>query len=79
MILEPRYPHNCGKCIFLGRHEQWDLYHCANGINETVIARKGPDGDYMSGMRFAERGTIPELVEALRRAKGWGLYSGRAV
>lgn len=76
----PQFQHDCNKCVFLGRHESHktqkplDLYVCAReGVIDTVIARYGNDGpEYSSGLIFATRGIIPELVEALNRAKKRG-------
>ena len=78
----PHFQHDCDSCTFLGRHLSHkssmplDLYACTrnNGIIDTVIARYSSNGpDYSSGLIFAIRGIIPELVEALERAKKIGL------
>lgn len=69
----PRYQHDCDKCHSLGPYQEYDLYVCPEGIDPTVIARFGPDGDYLSGLCFADR--IPQLGEAKRRAIIQGLLA----
>jgi hypothetical protein len=61
---KPIFEHDCEKCIFLGHYEGYDLYFCKN--EPTVIARYGENGDYMSGLIFAD--INPVLGEAKRRA-----------
>jgi len=76
----PKYQHDCNRCVFLGNYRgtgiadvEVDLYVCAqNKVIETVIYRYGDNGNYGSGLVFAQHGAIPELVEALRRAKELG-------
>ncbi len=68
MFDTPRYDHDCPCCIFLGKEEQYDLYYCRQMGMPTVIARFGPDGDYLSGMSFAVDGSVPVLTTALYRA-----------
>jgi hypothetical protein len=65
--MDMRHEHDCACCTYLGQHEQYDLHYCGRG-RPTVIARFGPDGDYLSGMDFAIDGSIPVLTEALHRA-----------
>lgn len=68
----PRYKHDCSKCYFLGHHNEYDLYFCPEQVTgPTVIARYGIDGDYCSGMSFAE--TIEPLGIAKQRAIDCGL------
>lgn len=68
----PLHEHDCERCIYLGGYNNHDLYACPEFSSEssvlppTVIARYGPDGDYYSGIVFAD--FRPELGEALRRA-----------
>lgn len=72
----PKYQHNCDKCLFLGRYKKkCDLYVCVrDNIADTVIARHGNNGpDYSSGLIFAHRNLIPELVEAMKRAEALGI------
>lgn len=79
----PKYQHDCDRCVFLGRHvfgppEEsvvFDLYyHPADGAGRTVIARHGDrEDDYLSGLIFGLNGTVPPLVEAVRRAEERGL------
>lgn len=66
---QPQFEHDCDRCIFLGRHEKYDLYFCPT--EPTVIARYGVDGDYLSGLDFTN--TAPSLREAGRRAVTQGL------
>ena len=80
----PLFQHDCSFCNFLGNFNGHDLYHC-KGVSETLIARYGGDGDYVSGLVFsvpfrsALDGKIhapnPELAEARRRAIQLGLMS----
>jgi hypothetical protein len=71
----PRFKHDCRDCTYLGRYEEYDLYHCLEfDSRPTVVARYGDEGpDYGSGMIFADQGAVPELVEAKRRAVERGL------
>lgn len=73
--MNPKYQHNCDLCKFLGRYKKYDLYVCVrNNIADTVIARHGSNGpDYSSGLIFAHRNLIPELVEAKNRAEALGI------
>jgi hypothetical protein len=52
----PRYTHDCAKCVFLGEHEDHDLYFCDQGGGfPTVLGRYGNDGpEYTSGLRLTE-------------------------
>jgi hypothetical protein len=76
--LQPRYPHeNCDTCTFLGHFGKYDLYHCLQHGDPTVIARFGENGDYASGMGFADNGQIPALVEAKRLAEAYNLPVNR--
>ena len=72
----PKHEHDCDNCNFVGNYthngEELDLYHCIGGFDgETVIARYGEMGDYMSGLCFAD--SNPALAEALARAEALGL------
>ena len=59
----PRHEHDCEKCIWLGRHEKYDLYFCEQeNLFPTVIARFGDGGDYLSGMEFATKDCMPLFV-----------------
>lgn len=70
-MIKPKFKHDCQDCIFLGRHNDHDLYFCKQGGNrDTVIARFGNHGsNYASGLQFAEVGGIPELHVAKNLAK----------
>jgi len=67
-----RFTHDCDKCNYLGRHNEFDLYFCAT--EPTVIARYGEEADYKSGMGFAYKYVSEPLFEAKRRAVEMGLY-----
>lgn len=66
--MKPIHEHDCDECVFLGNSKdgKMDLYY-HGGERETVIARFGTDGDYMSGMVFVGRN--PYLTEAYKIAK----------
>lgn len=70
IVGKPIHKHDCNCCTFLGnsKDEQYDfdLYYCPQGGMPTLIARFGENGDYVSGMSFAD--TIPVLGEAKERA-----------
>ena len=69
-----RYEHDCEKCKPLGEFQEFDLYFCEQALGgKTVIARSGPEGEYVSGMSFAD--SMPELGEAKRRAIAAGLLT----
>lgn len=58
----PQHEHDCHACIFLGSRsyagQMHDLFFCPpNKFNErgNLIARRGPLGDYVSGMDFVDR------------------------
>ncbi len=71
-----RYEHDCDCCKPLGIFGKFDLYFCSQPATEktpTVIARFGKDGDYSSGLIFAD--FSPELGEAKRRAIAAGLLT----
>lgn len=59
-------------CIYLGPHGRYDLYvHLRDGGSiSTVIARYGPEGEYISGTAFINH--YPELREAADRAIALG-------
>lgn len=82
----PRHEHDCDRCAFLGRFGDADLYfHPSDyALLRTVVARKGPCQNYVSGMVFSApyvsldgkpQPGIPELVEAKRRAAALGYLS----
>jgi hypothetical protein len=75
----PRYRHDCGLCVYLGRHELADLYCCGTAAGLfTVLARNsGIPEDYESGLvGFA---FLPALGEAYRRALQRGLVPQKLV
>lgn len=70
-----RYHHDCDNCRPLGQFEEFDLYVCPEQVGgPTVIARFGLDGDYLSGLCFAD--TVPALGEAKRLAVAAGWLAG---
>jgi hypothetical protein len=68
--MEKRFKHDCEDCVFLGQHNEFDLYFCPSpSLHSTVIARYSSEGsDYHSGVEFAYSGKIPQLIEALNRS-----------
>jgi hypothetical protein len=71
---DPRYAHNCAKCLYLGHYAESDLYFCTAQVIgiPTVLARFGNEPEvYVSGLALAEK--VPELAEAKRRARARGL------
>lgn len=68
---QPRHPHDCDCCTFLGHYGEHDLYFCPQGGHPTVIARFGEHGDYLSGLWAAD--FHPELNVAKKRAQNLGL------
>lgn len=66
-----RYAHNCNQCVFLGFHNEYDLYYCPqDGDIPTVLARFGNESEeYQSGFGMA----LPALTEAERIAKDRGM------
>lgn len=69
------FQHDCDECIYLGSADRTrpnDLYVHVEQY-PTVIARYGVDGDYISGLEFAEH--IPELALAVVRATKLNLLS----
>jgi hypothetical protein len=75
----PIHQHDCSHCDFLGLYDYkgitYDLYYHKgkHPYDTTVIARYGVDGEYYSGLCFAEKGHQP-LAEVLRRAIEQGLH-----
>lgn len=75
--VKPRYVHDCYKCEFLGVFKNYDLYYCgAEPVSgQTLIARYGPDGDYISGFESGRSGFHPILAVAyamhVAAKEGW--------
>lgn len=74
----PRFQHDCGKCVFLGRYHERDLYfhpgEHPDGLSQTVVARYGDDGpSYTSGLFIADFEV--SLHEAKERAIARGLLN----
>jgi hypothetical protein len=68
----PKFKHDCGECVFLGIHNDHDLYYCFQSSTPTVIARYGSEGwDYKSGLVLAD--FDEELSMARDRAEKKGL------
>lgn len=71
-----RYRHDCDQCVFLGQYmNRDDLYACGQQrLGWTVLARHGDEpSDYNSGMSGSF--SMPELIEARRRAQALGLIA----
>lgn len=64
----PRHAHDCENCLFLGVHEEYDLYFCEQAAGgNTLVARYGSSGpDYISGIAFAN--SHPGIAAAKRIA-----------
>ena len=67
-----RFENEGPNCIYLGPNGNYDLYiHLTEGGSiSTVIARYGPEGEYISGIPFISR--YPQLREAADRALALG-------
>lgn len=72
---KPRFAHNCGSCVFLGRKDfadgddtrKFDLYWCPQTGTETIVVRFGNDEpEYASGLL-----TGPDTLN-VSRAQRWG-------
>jgi hypothetical protein len=37
--MPPRYKHDCDACRFIGQHNEFDVYHCAQCDGGTIVAR----------------------------------------
>jgi hypothetical protein len=74
--VQPRFEHDCEKCVFLGRlglpEGYYDLYFCEQGRDfPTVIARFGDDGpDYNSGLAAADQDPALRVAKRLAEEKG---------
>lgn len=77
---QPRYQHDCEKCVWLGRYNEYDLYACGKPstegndeilekviVNSIIARRSSKPEDYKSGTCFAFSGKSPELEQALAR------------
>ena len=75
--MTPQFTHDCDRCVFVGHFvadgQHYDLYHCGQHGNATVIGRFSDAGpDYTSGMCFSF-GLSPVLTEAILQAKVQGI------
>jgi hypothetical protein len=78
----PRFKHDCKNCTFLGEWQEYDLYHCLQGLNDpTLVARYSDEpSNYRAGlpsirslaMKNDEDYDSP-IVVAYRRAEKLGL------
>lgn len=79
---QPRYEHDCERCVWLGRYKTYDFWWCPSSEGPTfasVIGRWSSDGpDYISmhppgafAHPLKERAWYTEI---LRRAQERGLY-----
>lgn len=77
--LMPRYKHDCESCVYLGQHNEYDIYFCEQPMvnRPTVIARWSDEGrDYLSGMPtrpFLWKYPDHPRTEAWKRARCRGL------
>jgi hypothetical protein len=69
-----RYEHTCEDCKPLGEFKEFDLYYCPQNMGSTsiptVIARFGENGEYYSGLVFADK------IEPLGIAKARAIEAG---
>lgn len=71
---EPRYEHDCDRCVFLGRHGECDLYECGPqaGLCTLLARHSSTDGDFESvsvmpdATELGERYASHPLAEAMR-------------
>lgn len=65
--MNPRYVHDCDRCVYLGQFEQYDLYYCPS--EPTIVCRfSSEDPDYNSGLIFAVTSKRNHYRVALIRA-----------
>jgi hypothetical protein len=73
---EPRFPHDCDACIFLGQLEQADLYYCPQAAirTPTLLARFGTHGADYGTWNVAGCGEPLEepFITAASRARACG-------
>jgi hypothetical protein len=68
----PRFPHHCEGCVFLGIFREHDLYFCEQGMQPSVNARYGAtESEYTSSLTAVD--SDPMLDEAAVRAMTRGL------
>ena len=73
---EPRYEHDCDRCVFLGCWFESDLYYCEQrtvGIPTVLARHSGQDFDYTSGLTLEQM--VPSLAVAADRARQRGLIT----
>lgn len=70
----PEWEHDCGQCTFIGHSGGMDMYHCTQVGSDTLIARYGPGGDYISGTAFAEVDETIWKAAVLAEAMGLGRW-----
>jgi hypothetical protein len=62
--LPPRFIHDCKSCLYLGRHEEYDMWFCPTCDEGTLIARYDNEGgEYASTPLFCLR---PEHIKFLQ-------------
>jgi ribosomal protein S27AE len=76
VMISPRYANDCPQCVFLGHHDNFDLYYCPRGgVGSTVLARWSDRPDaYKSGMPLSHEGDL-ELTIARHAAIARGLMT----
>jgi hypothetical protein len=69
--VNPRFSHDCARCLFVGQLDGEDLYACGAGGEASLVRRFGDDGpDYGSlpaefrpeGSAYALAGKLADLV-----------------
>lgn len=60
-----RHKHDCERCVYLGQHDEYDLYYCEqNAGSATLVARWSDDGpDYVSGLEQLNHPAIARAHE----------------
>jgi hypothetical protein len=72
--MKPKFKHDCEVCIFLGHHDDYDLYYHPDMVMDTLIARFGDGGpEYASGIPFY--GKSQAITKAGNLAVAAGLIS----
>jgi len=74
MTDQPKFIHDCEVCVFLGHHDNHDLYYHPDMVMDTLIARFGDEVPrYTSGIPLFCR--YPPIIKAGNLAVAAGLIS----
>ena len=73
----PKWEHDCPGCIYLGSRShyeyEYDLYYCPPNkfsAKPNLVARRGVDGDYVSGLDWVEREPMLAVAAILALREG---------